>query len=84
MSLTNLICITDYVVECIGAGGAILLSHLKEFQSGADTMVPSEIQLRTFAYRATKPLIKMFNETRKKHWNIHVHTCTHFYSGIKR
>jgi hypothetical protein len=39
MSLTNLICITDYVVECIGAGGAILLSHLKEFQSGADTMV---------------------------------------------
>lgn len=39
MSLTNLICITDYVEECVAGwvcGSRRGLSHLTEFLSGAD------------------------------------------------
>ncbi|EFA00976.1 hypothetical protein TcasGA2_TC003888 [Tribolium castaneum] len=83
MSLTNLICITDYVVECIGARGAILLSHLKEFQSGADTMVAVRDPAPNIRLPRDKTINKNLQDDEKNALR-NIHTCTHFYSGLKR
>lgn len=62
MSLTNLICITDYVEECVAGwvcGSRRGLSHLTEFLSGADnSALPARQEPGTFAYRATKSFIQ--------------------------
>lgn len=80
MSLTNLICITDYVVECIGAGGAILLSHLKEFQSGADTMVA----VRDPASNIRLPRDKTINKNPPTEKITHTYNHTHVYTFLFR